>query len=671
MKRKTGKYETLRGSWFRKILSEYGSAIKFFIALVALVSGTVLALEVVEVVYGEKIRTALAPDSLALEFSWPSVLISASVLVVLFVAYLGFTYCREVKQGFDVKGIIRARKGAVSDNYRFPEMPSVGALREMLFDGEVASEDALASWFLTSCLTPKETYACIDERVETNARSLKVTSFISFKIPYNFRRSSFVIPAFFHRRGDYPDSLEVVGSSSDRIRLLNLEESFSYIKAVIARTLPDAKANRRLWRKIVEFIGGAESMTEGSVKARCERFADIETEIYRLSCSFEKSFERKQLVIAFLSQLIEAYPICLCCKAADDKSVDVQNDGGSRLKYQASHLRAGEVTIVYRLPLVSVPGRWQEDENCLKKKLSGFIRRPNTIYYGLGNADRTQSYHFQAIGPADSFCTMLALRRVEARVRKAGAAAGEAAKGQSVIMGFPEAEMAYAQTRCGQRHLSLCAKNGSGFSNWFLMYRHAPRQDGLYRLAFIATVVIAAMIWVYMGCIFGSSSPSKTDANASAIIATLIAAAASIAVTWASRENRGARGGEVAPALASLLLSASAVFVMVSFATKEEPFVNSLVVVAFAVLASTCVIFCAREIAWLVVRCAFKNEEEPSADLVTRGEPDKATGLVWSPGWLAVDGNRYIDVRKGEGAIRAQNDKYDQNSRFVRDAFCE
>lgn len=672
VKKKIEECGSSRGSRFRKILSEYGSVIKLSMVLIALACGTSLVLEIVEAVYGRStwghLMSVLPPGFSVLGAFRPSALVSVGVLIALFVAYLGLTYYREVKLGFDVEGVIRSRKRADVQGYRFREVPSVVALKKMLTDNAFASEAALASWFLTACLTPQETYACIDERVETNTRSLKVTSFISFKIPYNFCQSSFVIPAFFHRRGDYPDSLEVVGSSSDRIRLLNLEESFGYIKTVVAQTLPDAKMNRELWREIVGFIGGAESMTVEAVKTRCDHFAYIKAEIDKLKCSSRKSDDRKQLVIALLSQLIEAYPICLCCKAVDDKSDNVQNDEGHRLRYRASHLRAGEVTVVYRLPLVSVSGRWREGEDRLKKKFAELIQRPNTIYYGLGNADRTQSYHFQAIGPADSFCTVLALRRVEAPVRKDETASGRASREQLGVMGFPEAEMAYAQTRCGQRHLSLCAKNGRGFSNWFLMYRHAPRHDGMYRLAFIASVVVAAMMWVYLDCVFGL--PRHEGDGASAVIVALIAAVASIAAVWASGGNRGARGGEVAPAAASLLVSMSAGLTMVYLAMKENLYVEGLVIVAFAVLASTCIVFGAREAAWFTVRRAFRKEEEPSVNLITEEEPDETTGLVWSPGWLAVDGNRYIDVRKGEGAVRDQNDEYKQNPRFVRDVFC-
>lgn len=674
MEKKEAKCCVPVGNWFRKVLSEYGSAIKLLMVLVALACGMSLVFEIVEAVYGRSTwqhsMSVLAPGLSVLGVFRPSVYVSVAALIALFAAYLGLTYYREVKLGFDVEDVIRSRKRAGADDYRFGVAPSVNALNKMLTDDGVASEDALTSWFLTACLTPQETYACIDERVETNTRSLKVTSFISFKIPYNFCQSSFVIPAFFHRRGDYPDSLDVVGSSSDRIRLLNLEESFGYVETVVARTLPEAKMNRRLWKEIVGFIGGAESMTAESVKTRCEHFADIEAEICKLKCSSKKSYERMELVIALLSQLIEAYPICLCCKAVDDELGNVQNDEDHRLRYRASHLRAGEVTVAYRLPLVSIPGRWREGRGRFKKKFAGFIRRPNTIYYGLGNADRAQSYHFQAIGPADSFCTVLALRRVEARVRKDEAASGDVSGEQSGVMGFPAAEMAYAQTRCGQRHLSLCAKNGRGFSNWFLMYRHAPRQDGVYRLASIASVVVAAMMWVYLDCVF-EQPPLSEGEDASAVIVALIAAVASIAAVWASKENQGARGGEVAPALASILVSVSAGLMILFLAMEENLFVEGLVIVAFAVLASTCIVFGAREVAWFIVRRAFRREEEPSVNLITEEEPDETMGRVWSPGWLAVDGNRYIDVRREKGVVRTQNARYEQNSRFVRDVFCE
>lgn len=607
---------------------------------------------------------------------WASI---SFLFFIVFLALFGWsTFKREIAGGFGVYDKIKLAKSDRQDEAESDESgfsPTDIKNVTSLSSGQ-ATDEALASLFLTACVTPREIYNCIDERLTPAGRCFEIESYVTFKIPYSFRKSPFVIPVLFHCRGAYPDSLTVTETSGSKVTVFNLTETFDYVEHVLSICLPGIREKGKLWSEITSFLEDSRSMSVAVIENRCVQAKNIVEAIDGIS-EFDRFREKKKIFERFIYLLVESYPICLRCVAGADIEHDVQDQGRTRLQYRASRARSSTVRVLYRAPLVDAEDVIGENRKALGHKrelihklLIRLGKRPNTFYYGLGNADRTQSYHFQSSGSPDTFCSMVALR---CRAVEIAIGPGEESEcGGSASIDEPQAEMAYIQNRLGQNSMSLSVKNGSGFHGWFIMHRFTPVVSTSHLVALLASFLSAVMLWVIM---IGQAN----DAAAS-LVATMLVAVSSACVAWVLGRGSSARGSEKAPFLTALLIVLSSVLSLLSLVSNlSDNFVLACsVVMCFALLCSTCVALLVHSAArWRIV-ASFRRETAGQVSLVNGSDSTKARtrvrsgeepAHVWSPGWIAIDGDRFVSTRLANGVFIRGSADTDFGTKWVLRAF--
>lgn len=289
-------------------------------------------------------------------------IISLFIILISFILYSCSMYTREIKYRYNMTNLICHRSEKRSE----ANTPT-DATKKLSFDSTETkpgdprpTELALATLFLTACVTPKEICTCIDERVKTDTRSLRVKSNISFKVPFNFQDSSVVVPVLFYRRCDFPDALSVTNLSGYDASCLNLRETIQYIADVVYVCLPELKEtrNENLSKRIRSFIEAGYSLSDADIEDREKEYSDI-CEAMGKTCGRDRELKaRWQVVASFFELLVEGYPICLRCDTGSSKDWQLQYDEKHKLRYQASRARTVSVLLEYRIPLAYEKGRW-------------------------------------------------------------------------------------------------------------------------------------------------------------------------------------------------------------------------------------------------------------------------------------------------------------------------
>lgn len=154
----------------RLLVDNHGSIIKILFIIIGVCLGSGLAVNLISRAYGQDVF----PDNLA-PTSLPCIKVYLTGLIVELLLFLALTYWREIRRGFDMKEMINLRNEE-DDDYRIDKTILDGM-------GISLSDKGLALSFLMACLSPKEVFTCIDERIRTHARSLTVESHISFRRP--------------------------------------------------------------------------------------------------------------------------------------------------------------------------------------------------------------------------------------------------------------------------------------------------------------------------------------------------------------------------------------------------------------------------------------------------------------------------------------------------------
>lgn len=579
-------------------------------------------------------RIPLQPIALAIVL-----IIASGIAIVIFsIIYCWVVRKREIEAGFKMENIIKEVDPADQTDADAAS-PSLAA--------DLSPETALSSFFLTASVTPQEVFTRISEKITADTRALRTEREISIKVPANLKNQPFVIPLFFHRRGAYPDSLNVKDCSDGTVTTLNLQQSFDYVGEVLKSVFPSSDAG--LAKDIKTYIENADVITEDSIDERREELNKIEGRIDSLT---EAPRDLKLAIKQFLELLFESYPICARCEAGRSNSQDTKSDApGNNLQNFVNRSMAITASISYRIPLVHTRGN-------RKGPIGTYLSRPNTIFYNLGTADQTQSYHLQAVGPKDSYCSMLSLKS-KLKEDEAGTEGQETAEQKDP--GFPQAEKAYTQKRCGQRHLSLSIKNGHGFSSWYIVYRHTPRFPDAHQFSLIAASITTCLLWAHIVSIDSASSLGNTLSDG-AIIA-ILTGVASFAVTWIVRENKsGGRGGEVGPAATAVLIVLATIVTCISLIFYETTY--WLLQCAYMALFATTLLLSMRALTWYSIVLTFRKETESSLKLACK-EPDGEGHKTWGPGWLAVDGNRHFAEHSKPELIEDGLKEYADNHRYV------
>lgn len=605
---------------------------------------------------------------------------------ILLAIYVLLSYKAEIDFGYGMQGIINPVSKS-SDDTKCSSRCTVEDINCLLYgdtsipdksDGSKVpdtTELALATVFLTACLTPKEIFPVIDERIKTDTHSLRVDTKLSIKVPYNFQGHSIVIPALFCRRDDYPDALSIEGLSECDITSMNLQESIDYISEIVTCCLPELKRgeNKDLKKIVLHFIGTVQETsntnTGGANISRSDQLHNICDELDKVAQSgdcYPNVWERVRVIKFFLRLLLDSYPICIRIGVKESVNEQlIQKWDSHCLRYLACRARTEIIRVTYRMPLTHVDPYWSE--RGVTRLVARFIRRPNTIYYGLNNADRTQSYHLQVAGFENSFCSTANLKYFWPCKTQA-----------NDDPPHPEAEIALSQTRCGQRHFWLCAKNGEGFSNWALMYRHMPRSFNSYHAALIASSLTAAMLWVLFGTIFNGGYCSISERSNSQIIIGLITVLATIAMAYISKEDKSTRGADFGPFVVAFIIIVAAISSLLYAAKDYLPdvdwiLVQTVLVACFVLLVSCSFALLARTFAWWRILGRFRKETEASVNL-TEPSANNQKGDVKScarlaSGWAASNCAHPAPGRSNCPICGSPESAYKGNKCSVRNVF--
>ena len=177
-------------------------------------------------------------------------LVVCAVCLLALLIHLGIRFIKRYYGAFDLYGVVGRRKSS----------PYVGNLVHASELKMMEDEDHLASFFLTAAITPKNIFSAIDEKIYPCTRSLMVDTFASIKVPYTLQGDAFILPLFFCRRGDYPDSLAIKNATGGTVSYLNYEESIDYVIHVFKRFLPllKKKGAQDLVSKLREYLSSTE-----------------------------------------------------------------------------------------------------------------------------------------------------------------------------------------------------------------------------------------------------------------------------------------------------------------------------------------------------------------------------------------------------------------------------
>lgn len=565
-------------------------------------------------------------------------------LVLVFILYSLVACYRKLKGGFDVGGMVRRNPlSSVAEGHRDSDVNHLfddinGCLRSS--SSSITWNEGLfidgASLFLLACIAPSKLYSCIDEKVRADTRSVFISAHITFSLPSNCLTGSFAIPIILPSRGHYPDSLALENANECSVSVMNLEQSFSYVWEVVKVCLPElfedgkggfANSNLALIDKIRSFIADTRVANAYVVGKRNEELNGcdgIASQLRVIVGSGQNAQKRASYVISLLEKMVESYSICVSL-------VPRSFEGKSSFRRQSFSVNPS-LTFSYRLPLVVAHRRWVHNDgrNGVQGRV-GLIRNNKTIYYGLGNADRTQSYHLQVVDRGDSFCSLCSLRRIEPQC-------------PAKRRGLPTAEMAFIQRLREQRHVSLAIKNGEGFSHWFLMFRHEPRFSVPYAVVLVASFLVLTA--VTMG-LFGAERESNEELQLTMAL-SLVSALSAVVIAWVSKSGSRTRGDNFGPfAVAFFCFLASAQILLfcggISFFLLDK----RAIALSGGLLLAASLCVSARLTIWHFIVFVLRREKDGVADILCDEDcrEDDCRGMIWSAGWVAIDGNRYIDQR--------------------------
>lgn len=589
---------------------------------------------------------------------------------------------------------VRKREAAVND----PDYPKIIAAMLYFSEGDKSGDRrdlALSTLFLTALVSPQSVFASITDNITPRSRSLFVESEIDIRIPYNLRMSSFVVPILMHERDGLPDDLHVEALSDTIVSTLNLQETIDYLMKVAEVCFPYLADDAELRAGFLRFISDANDYSSESVdddgnadtsgfarraskasryEVGNQRASDMEG-LYQKYCAKlketgmgqEKALRIERLFLGVLDTLLFAYPICarVCSKAGTMEKDATVFDG---LCFDSSVERKAQIVVRRSYPLIKVEPAFT---GCaaLDRMLNCLCHRPMTLYYDLGDADRTQSYHFRTKGPEGTYFRFAGMKRLPDRK-------------ENVL----EADMAFLQRRHGQRHARFAVKDGFGFSGWSFMFRYDERSFTIFHMLLVVSLIPVLLFWLIFPEVVAPSSDQNGMFSVVVTIAGALTVVASLAGAWVI-DRRGA--GQVYPVRPWLILFAIGAATITVFGCIVLTRGDGGGAQAYSIVPPYALLCTLSLASFAIIRLNYhvhtvlsgRSADAIQRSLIARGEePDISCDSskpfeTWSPGWHASSYHRIpapvkvkvdsdMDIEKHR---RERRDLFKANANYVRD----
>ena len=359
---------------------------------------------------------------------------------------------------------------------------------------------------------------------------------------------------------------------------------------------------------------------------------------------------RVRVLSQYLYLAAMKYPICIRCIPDHDFKNEALITKYTPLKYQAQATRVMGIYYRRRLSLIE-----RDKKRSLPAKIFNFARsffaKPmKTIYFGLENADRTESYHLQTSGPEDTYFTYAVFQRIPGSFSS------------------PTAEVAGAQCRCGQRHSRFVIKNGDDFSGWTLEYRFMPRKIGLINFAAIAFAIEALASWLLLCSLLpmltmdtGESSSlcsleflckllsrflqQDSTSIPMDVLSPLLFGLVTLILTWMAANSRknAAEADQIAPAVWLAGIVMALISIIGSFCFEREPSIGVSLSFLSVLISTAFTFWFAREIIFRsVMYWGFGRRENYISDLLVDDDNDQArrhaaSSRQWKKGVQGMD----------------------------------
>ena len=198
-------------------------------------------------------------------------------------------------------------------------------------------------------------------------------------------------------------------------------------------------------------------------------------------------------VLRVLVGLKDVIPVCVSYHVAAYVRPSIQEGAGSRLP-RVFKLSVREKREMIEKPVNIIPNRGGSNlASVVNWVLRKGTHQVDTIYYNMGNAGRSTSYHLHVEGPENTYYARGSLIR-------------ESTEDRRQIY----AEQVEMQKRCGQRNAHIYIRSGHRMVNAAFMFRFRKAPLDSYHIMFVATLLCTTVLSV---CLMGSENTFKLIAS--------------------------------------------------------------------------------------------------------------------------------------------------------------
>lgn len=362
-------------------------------------------------------------------------------------------------------------------------------------------------FFLNALVNPRSVFSRIDESIAPGRRMLDCDVLFEVKAPSHHGVAvrgiqdlevakstakhaavcELIVPVAFQRRGELTISQRVFSDSGTLLPMVKQSDITDAFVDMIDRYMA-----ARGTKGLSSFARG--SLREYLSSTRCNE----DYQVPELVCSemlsatggegVDKVFCKD--VLKALVGLKDVIPVCVSMSVAALDEASLRDGCAARghapIEFpRIFKLRMAEKREMLVKPFNAVP-------NCggsviasvLNRILRRFAHRMDTVYYNIGNAARSTSYHLRVEGPENTYYARGSLIRENTEDRRE-----------------IYAEQVEMQKRCGQRNAHLYIRSGHRMANTAFMFRFRKAPLDSCHIMFVAALLCLAVLSV---CLMGS-----------------------------------------------------------------------------------------------------------------------------------------------------------------------